>query len=274
MNQFGLVLTEDRRASRSTRCSSGGSWTRSAPTRSSGSGASANGGRRKLKVNSGSGNGGGHVQISAREMARFGHLFLNGGNWNGKQLISAEWVEQATAVQVPADAARRLPDEQDRGLGLLRLQLVGQRRQAGRPAQVAGRAETTFAALGHNNNLCSSSPKWQMVIVRLGLDQADRKIGDDVTSASSSSGSARRLRGEKKSGLQFAAQGAAFFRPLSRPGSAHPRGMAMFRCAPGMLVLAFWASNASAVEPVAVKGSTAKYPPAMSVGAGARSPSS
>ena len=45
----------------------------------------------------------------------------------------------------------------------------------------------------------------------------------------------------------------------------------MFRCAPGILVLAFWASNASAVEPVAVKGSTAKYPPAVSVALGEKS---
>ncbi|HUE74328.1 MAG TPA: serine hydrolase [Pirellulaceae bacterium] len=41
-------------------------------------------------VNGGSGNAGKHVTISAREMARLGHLFLNRGNWNGKQLISAE----------------------------------------------------------------------------------------------------------------------------------------------------------------------------------------
>ena len=39
----------------------------------------------------------------------------------------------------------------------------------------------------------------------------------------------------------------------------------MFRCASGILVLAVCASNTSAAEPVAVKGSTAKYPPAVSI---------
>ena len=50
----------------------------------------------KIKVNSGSGNGGGHVQISARELARFGHLFLNGGRWSCQQLLPAAWVREAT----------------------------------------------------------------------------------------------------------------------------------------------------------------------------------
>ncbi len=40
--------------------------------------------------------------ISAREAARFGLLFLNRGRWNGKQLVSAGWVDEATRVQVPA----------------------------------------------------------------------------------------------------------------------------------------------------------------------------
>jgi CubicO group peptidase (beta-lactamase class C family) len=44
----------------------------------------------------------GGIHTSSRELARFGHLFLNQGNWNGRQLISVSWVDQATSVQVPA----------------------------------------------------------------------------------------------------------------------------------------------------------------------------
>ena len=55
-----------------------------------------------LVVNSGSGNGGKHIQISAREMARLGHLFLNQGRWDGQQLISRKWVRTATSLHVPA----------------------------------------------------------------------------------------------------------------------------------------------------------------------------
>ena len=33
--------------------------------------------------------------MSARDLARFGHLYLNKGNWDGKQLISEEWIEKS-----------------------------------------------------------------------------------------------------------------------------------------------------------------------------------
>jgi hypothetical protein len=46
--------------------------------------------------------------------------------------------------------------------------------------------------------------------------------------------------------------------------------MVMFRCAAGILVLAFCASKTPAAEPVPVKGSTAKYPPAVSLPVGER----
>ena len=37
----------------------------------------------------------GGIRISASDLARFGHLFLNQGNWNGRQLINADWVREA-----------------------------------------------------------------------------------------------------------------------------------------------------------------------------------
>ncbi len=36
-------------------------------------------------------------------LARWGWLFLNHGKWEGKQLISEDWVREATSVQVPAN---------------------------------------------------------------------------------------------------------------------------------------------------------------------------
>ena len=42
----------------------------------------------------------------------------------------------------------------------------------------------------------------------------------------------------------------------------------MFRCAASVLVLVLWTTNASAAEPVTVKGSTAKYPPLVSIAVG------
>lgn len=46
---------------------------------------------------SGGGHSGGGVFISTEDHARFGLLFANRGNWNGKQLFPAAWIEQATA---------------------------------------------------------------------------------------------------------------------------------------------------------------------------------
>lgn len=44
---------------------------------------------------SGGGHWGGGMFINAYDMARFGLLTLHKGNWNGKQLISQQWIQQA-----------------------------------------------------------------------------------------------------------------------------------------------------------------------------------
>lgn len=44
---------------------------------------------------SGGGHWGGGMFIDAYDMGRFGLLTLHRGNWNGKQLISEQWIEQA-----------------------------------------------------------------------------------------------------------------------------------------------------------------------------------
>jgi len=46
---------------------------------------------------SGGGHSGGGIFINTLDHARFGLLFLNKGAWNGKQLISQDWIEKATA---------------------------------------------------------------------------------------------------------------------------------------------------------------------------------
>lgn len=43
--------------------------------------------------------GGNGVAMTARDAARFGQLFLNGGQWNGKQLVPADWVAESTSAQ-------------------------------------------------------------------------------------------------------------------------------------------------------------------------------
>ena len=49
-----------------------------------------------------------HFSLTARDMARFGYLFLRGGAWKGQQLIPSDWVTESTTLvlgyrQVVAD---------------------------------------------------------------------------------------------------------------------------------------------------------------------------
>jgi CubicO group peptidase (beta-lactamase class C family) len=133
----------------------------------------------KLKVNSGSGNGGGHVQISARELARFGHLMLNAGKWKDRQLVPAEWVKEATRVQVPADLPDGFPKSDIPGSGVYGFNWWVNGKQPDGGLRYPDAPPLTYLASGHNNNRLWVVPEWGMVIVRLGLDQADKRLTSD-----------------------------------------------------------------------------------------------
>jgi len=135
-----------------------------------------------LRINGGSGNAGKHIQISARELARFGHLFLNEGRWNGVQLLPSEWVRAATSVQVPAATKNAWPLSGIAGPGYYGFNWW--RNAPGPDGKLLWPEApvTTFAALGHNNNKLIVVPDWEMVIVRLGLDEGQKKISDEAVS--------------------------------------------------------------------------------------------
>ena len=47
----------------------------------------------------------GDLKLRPRDMAKIGYLYMQGGNWNGRQIISQKWIEESTAWHVsPADA--------------------------------------------------------------------------------------------------------------------------------------------------------------------------
>jgi CubicO group peptidase (beta-lactamase class C family) len=50
---------------------------------------------QKMQSMTGGGHWGGGMFISARDMARFGYLFLRNGKWKDKQLVSPKWIEMA-----------------------------------------------------------------------------------------------------------------------------------------------------------------------------------
>ena len=55
----------------------------------------------KMKSVTGGGHSGAGIFISTEDMARFGLLFQNDGVWNGKRMISAEWIDKATTPSTP-----------------------------------------------------------------------------------------------------------------------------------------------------------------------------
>ncbi|XMO85663.1 serine hydrolase [Algibacter sp. AS12] len=44
-----------------------------------------------------------HIYLSTRDMAKIGQLMLNKGQWNGKQLISKNWIDKITTTVTPTE---------------------------------------------------------------------------------------------------------------------------------------------------------------------------
>ncbi|MBI3330339.1 MAG: serine hydrolase [Nitrospinae bacterium] len=58
---------------------------------------------------------GGGLYLRPRDMAKIGHLFLNGGRWQGKQIVSEAWVKESTKPQVGAGQLPALAQAQSYG---------------------------------------------------------------------------------------------------------------------------------------------------------------
>jgi CubicO group peptidase (beta-lactamase class C family) len=48
--------------------------------------------------------GHGHIKLAPQDMAKIGNLFLNGGTWQGRRIVPAQWVTEATRAHVEASA--------------------------------------------------------------------------------------------------------------------------------------------------------------------------
>jgi CubicO group peptidase (beta-lactamase class C family) len=110
------------------------------------------------------------VNVNARQLARFGQLYLNKGKWNGKQLLSEEWCKMATTNQVPANIPVYPGDRASAegsgsyGFNWWVNSADGLSRMPEAPLNVAYMS-------GKNHNICCLIPEWNMVIVRMGDDQ-------------------------------------------------------------------------------------------------------
>jgi CubicO group peptidase (beta-lactamase class C family) len=97
---------------------------------------------------SGGGHFGGGMFINAYDMARFGLLTLNRGNWNGKQLIAESWVKQALT-----------PTTANTGYGYMNWFLNTDKKML--PHAPA----TAFVHLGNGNNMIYVDPEHDLVMV-------------------------------------------------------------------------------------------------------------
>ena len=120
--------------------------------------------------------GSGMVIVSARELARFGQLFLRRGRWNDQQLVSEAWVDTATQSHVPTGVALfETTDWNDDHLGIDGRGVYGYHWwtngiKADSTRDLPDAPLGTFYRTGYNHNMLVIIPEWHMVIVRLGVD--------------------------------------------------------------------------------------------------------
>lgn len=97
---------------------------------------------------SGGGHWGGGMFINAYDMARFGLLTLHSGNWNGRQLLSAQWVKQSLT-----------PTTANTGYGYMNWFLNTDKKL------LPGAPEKAFVHIGNGSNLIYVDPEHDLVVV-------------------------------------------------------------------------------------------------------------
>jgi CubicO group peptidase (beta-lactamase class C family) len=113
------------------------------------------------------------VQSTCEDLARFGYLFLRGGDWDGTQVVPGEWVDAAVGrpSQELSDAYGYLWWLNRSGTVLSPTQATspGAPAAEGQDTQmVPGAPEDMFFALGLGNQVVAVDPGSETVVVRLG----------------------------------------------------------------------------------------------------------
>jgi CubicO group peptidase (beta-lactamase class C family) len=110
---------------------------------------------------------------SARDWARLGQLYLNGGRWNGRRIFSASWVDYVTR-HTPTSG------EENYGAGFWINDAPEGPRWPTLPRD-------TYAASGFQHQRIFIAPSHQLVVVRLGATWGDRshleRLAADVIAA-------------------------------------------------------------------------------------------
>ena len=104
----------------------------------------------------------GGLRLCSRDLAKIGQLVLNGGNWNGRQIVSERWVKESTAAHIG-------PEELT--------YFYGYQWWLGRSLLVEGREVPWICAMGHGGQRIFAVPALDLVaVVTAGL-YADPSLG-------------------------------------------------------------------------------------------------
>jgi CubicO group peptidase (beta-lactamase class C family) len=106
---------------------------------------------------------GGGIHITPLDVARFGLLYLNRGNWNGKQILSSKYVDEATTNQVPVILETKSFDKRGNfGYMWYTNDIGGDGTRAWPSAP-----PKAYTFQGNGRNYCFVIPEWNMVISRM-----------------------------------------------------------------------------------------------------------
>ncbi|HSR29844.1 MAG TPA: serine hydrolase [Anaerolineae bacterium] len=106
------------------------------------------------------------LNARAIDFAKFGRLYLKNGNWNGVQVMPAEWVAESTQVDLSRQRDTYYPDEMGQVIfdtlqGYYKYMWYGYARDGG---------EYDFSAEGDHGQFIYVSPHKNLIIVRNGTE--------------------------------------------------------------------------------------------------------
>ena len=105
--------------------------------------------------------GSSYLYATARDWARFGQFMLQGGIWNGEQILDRSFVDWMRQPVPPSNGAY--------GRGQLWLEGPGLGAHEARSDADFGLPDDTYWAIGHDGQTIAIIPSRDMVVVRMGL---------------------------------------------------------------------------------------------------------
>lgn len=118
-------------------------------------------------------------RMSARDLARFGLLYLRKGVWGGKQIVPAEWVAESTARHVKGISATTMGQMDERAVGDAGYGYMWWVETEGRLFPNVTSPAGSFAAQGNGGRYVLVVPAYDLVVVHRGAsDEPGARIVD------------------------------------------------------------------------------------------------